>query len=46
MKQSLKLLSCIALLVIMGCQFNKPPEEYFTVWEKSGADWFEVKKHF
>ncbi len=44
MKQIFKLLSCIALLVIMGCQFNKPPAGYFTVWEKTGADRLEVKK--
>ncbi|WP_375686251.1 hypothetical protein [Bartonella sp. AP65SXKL] len=44
MKQIFKLLSCIALLVITGCQFNKPPAGYFTVWEKSGADRLEVKK--
>ncbi len=44
MKQTLKLLSAVTLLSIAGCQFNKPPAGYFTVWEKSGADRLEVKK--
>ncbi|MCZ2159273.1 hypothetical protein NPX99_08500 [Bartonella sp. 220] len=44
MKQIFKLLSCIALLVIIGCQFNKPPSGYLTAWEKPGADRLEVKK--
>ncbi|WP_273760676.1 hypothetical protein [Bartonella sp. ML70XJBT.G] len=44
MKQILRLLSCTALLVIIGCQFNKPPPGYFMVWEKSGANQLEVKK--
>ncbi len=44
MKQTLRLLGAVTLLSIAGCQFNKPPAGYFTVWEKLGADRLEVKK--
>ncbi|MEL6088845.1 hypothetical protein [Bartonella schoenbuchensis] len=44
MKQILRLLSGIALLSIAGCQFNKPPAGYLSIWEKPGADFTEVGK--
>ncbi|WP_156851710.1 hypothetical protein [Bartonella refiksaydamii] len=44
MKQVLKLLSVLALLVITGCQFNKPPSGYLTAWEKPRADFTEIGK--
>ncbi|EJF74440.1 hypothetical protein MCO_01866 [Bartonella sp. DB5-6] len=44
MEQTLKLLSAITLLSIAGCQFNKPPGGYLSVWEKPGADFTEIGK--
>ncbi len=44
MKQTLKLLSAVTLFSIAGCQFNKPPGGYLSVWEKSGADFTEIGK--
>ncbi len=44
MKQILKLLSTITLLIITGCQFNKPPGGYLSVWEKQGEDFTEIGK--
>ncbi|WP_142416493.1 hypothetical protein [Bartonella massiliensis] len=44
MKQTLKLLSTIILLIITGCQFNKPPPGEVATWEKSGAGFTEVGK--
>ncbi len=38
MKQTLKLLSTVTLLIITGCQFNKPPPGEVATWEKPGAD--------
>ncbi|CAF27475.1 hypothetical protein [Bartonella henselae] len=45
MKQTLKLLGAVTLLGIAGCQFNKPPGGYLSVWEKNGVtDFTEVGK--
>ncbi|WP_144754866.1 hypothetical protein [Bartonella saheliensis] len=43
MKQTLKLLSCIALLNMAGC-YSKPPSTYFVIWEKPGVNSTEVGK--
>ncbi|WP_375630315.1 MULTISPECIES: hypothetical protein [unclassified Bartonella] len=43
MKQTLKLLSCIALLNMAGCN-SKPPSTYFVIWEKPGVNSTEVGK--
>ncbi|EJF94356.1 hypothetical protein LBE40_04660 [Bartonella taylorii] len=43
MKQILKLLSCITLLSIAGCD-SKPPSRYFVIWQKPDADSTEVAK--
>ncbi|WP_375616869.1 hypothetical protein [Bartonella sp. AP58NXGY] len=43
MKQTLKLLSCIALLNMAGCH-SKPPSTYFVIWEKPGVNSTEVGK--
>ncbi|MCZ2159277.1 hypothetical protein NPX99_08520 [Bartonella sp. 220] len=44
MKQTLKLLSTVTLLIIAGCQFNKLPPGEIATWEKPGADFTEVGK--
>ncbi|WP_139413370.1 hypothetical protein [Bartonella mastomydis] len=44
MKQILKLLSGIALLIMAGCYPEQPSQTAVDVWEKSGADQLEVKK--
>ncbi|WP_026501349.1 hypothetical protein [Bartonella vinsonii] len=44
MKQTLKLLSGIMLLTIAGCNIDKPPPGYLSMWEKPGADFTEVGK--
>ncbi|WP_208432770.1 hypothetical protein [Bartonella taylorii] len=44
MKQILKLLSGIILLNIAGCNIDKPPPGYLSMWEKSGADFTEIGK--
>ncbi len=45
MKQTLKLLSAVTLLSIAGCQFNKTPGGYLSVWEKNGVtDFTEIGK--
>ncbi|UNF42830.1 hypothetical protein MNL08_03095 [Bartonella krasnovii] len=44
MKQTLKLLSTAILLIITGCQFNKPPPGEVYMWVKPGADFTEVGK--
>ncbi len=44
MKQIQKLLSAITLLIITGCQFNKPPVSSIGAWEKPGADFTEIGK--
>ncbi|WP_208433139.1 hypothetical protein [Bartonella taylorii] len=38
MKQILKLLSCMALLSIAGCQLGNPPPSTLALWEKPGTD--------
>ncbi|EJF74396.1 hypothetical protein ME7_01434 [Bartonella birtlesii LL-WM9] len=43
MKQILKLLSCITLLSIAGCD-SKPPSRYSVIWQKPDADSTEVAK--
>ncbi|WP_208433242.1 hypothetical protein [Bartonella taylorii] len=44
MKQTLKLLSTVTLLIITGCQFNKPPPGEVATWEKPGAGFTEIGK--
>ncbi|WP_039758248.1 hypothetical protein [Bartonella queenslandensis] len=44
MKQILKLLSTVTLLIITGCQFNKPPPGEVATWDKPGAGFTEVGK--
>ncbi|EJF79762.1 hypothetical protein MCO_00924 [Bartonella sp. DB5-6] len=38
MKKILKLLSCMALLSMAGCQLGTPPPSTLVLWEKSGTD--------
>ncbi|WP_208433096.1 hypothetical protein [Bartonella taylorii] len=44
MKQILKLLSGLILLNITGCNIDKPPPGYLSMWEKPGADFTEIGK--
>ncbi|WP_208438718.1 MULTISPECIES: hypothetical protein [Bartonella] len=45
MKQTLKLLSTVTLLIITGCNIDKPPPGEVATWEKNGVtDFTEVGK--
>ncbi|WP_375630288.1 MULTISPECIES: hypothetical protein [unclassified Bartonella] len=45
MKQTLKLLSTVTLLIITGCNIDKPPLGEVATWEKNGVtDFTEVGK--
>ncbi|UNF47644.1 hypothetical protein [Bartonella krasnovii] len=44
MKKILKLLSGMVLASIAGCNIDKPPPGYLSMWEKPGADFTEVGK--
>ncbi|WP_375657263.1 hypothetical protein [Bartonella sp. CM120XJJH] len=44
MKKILKLLSGIVLVSVAGCNIDKPPPGYLSMWEKSGADFTEIGK--
>ncbi|PIT68205.1 hypothetical protein [Bartonella tribocorum] len=44
MRQSLKLLSGIALFFMAGCYPEQPSKTIVDAWEKPGADQLEIKK--
>lgn len=44
MKQILKLLGGIGLLIMAGCDIEQPSLTVLDVWEKPGADKIEIKK--
>ncbi|QEE12019.1 hypothetical protein MNL01_03180 [Bartonella krasnovii] len=44
MKKILKLLSGMVLASIAGCNIDKPPPGYLSMWEKPGADFTEIGK--
>ncbi|WP_039760415.1 hypothetical protein [Bartonella queenslandensis] len=44
MKILFNLLSLLILLTVTGCDMDKPPPEYVSMWKKPGADSTEVGK--